>query len=150
MQHSQSDDIDWYASHGSGRVIRNLPSNAAVWAYSCTKAVPNSSSAWEGVAAGRGDMRRGRYGADCSTAPQALVASPHCEPDATISFPLLSTFWGVWRYWRIQKRPSAAQSGQPVTGMGRGNGRAQCRLCERQSRQLSPRAFIDYLIAALH
>ena len=38
MQRSQSDDIAWYASHGSGRVIRNLPSNAAVWAYSCTKA----------------------------------------------------------------------------------------------------------------
>ena len=38
MQRSQSDDIAWYASHGSGRVICNLPSNAAVWAYSCTKA----------------------------------------------------------------------------------------------------------------
>jgi hypothetical protein len=39
MQRSQSDDIAWYASHGSGHVIRNLRSNAAVRAYSCTKAV---------------------------------------------------------------------------------------------------------------
>jgi hypothetical protein len=38
MQRSQSDDIAWYASHGPGRVIRNLRSNAAVRAYSCTKA----------------------------------------------------------------------------------------------------------------
>ena len=38
MQRSQSDDIAWYASHGSGRVIGNLRSNAAVLAYSSTKA----------------------------------------------------------------------------------------------------------------
>jgi hypothetical protein len=43
MQRSQSDDIAWYASHGSGRVIGNLRSNAAVLAYSCTKALPKAS-----------------------------------------------------------------------------------------------------------
>ena len=45
MQRSQSDDIAWYASHGSGRVIRNLRSNAAVRPYSCTKAMPKPSAA---------------------------------------------------------------------------------------------------------
>jgi hypothetical protein len=38
MQRPQPDGMARYASHGPGRVIRDVLPNATVWAYSCTKA----------------------------------------------------------------------------------------------------------------